>query len=170
VGTRSEEFLAQARSDFEVFRRLAVLPRDEIAGCHPMHYLQMAIEEFCKALKYRDDDGTIHLHSMVDTPNNVLRNKDCLKALGYGWKWKAYCARLTHIMAVLRGVECLHPSVAQPTDAAPNLEYPWALPPSSGDWTAPSRHAAFDRDPVLGPSCLATSFVERLMDRFCQLP
>lgn len=47
--TEQEAFLAQASSDYEVFRILLDFDRADVPACHPLHYLQMSTEKLAKA-------------------------------------------------------------------------------------------------------------------------
>jgi hypothetical protein len=53
----SMAFIAQARSDFRVYRHLAERP--EFAVCHALHYLQMATEKLAKAYRLRDTKSPV---------------------------------------------------------------------------------------------------------------
>lgn len=68
----SGAFIAQARSDFQVYRHLAQSP--EFAVCHALHYLQMATEKLARAYRLRDSQ------SPVAGPRSIL--DAALKDLG----------------------------------------------------------------------------------------
>ena len=53
----AEAFIAQARSDWRVYRILA--ERDEVPSCHRLHYLQMVCEKLAKAYRLRDTKSPI---------------------------------------------------------------------------------------------------------------
>ncbi len=50
-------FIAQARSDWGVYRLLA--ERGDVAACHVLHYLQMACEKLAKAYRLRDTQSPV---------------------------------------------------------------------------------------------------------------
>ena len=53
----AEAFIAQARSDWRVYRILA--ERNEVPSCHRLHYLQMVCEKLAKAYRLRDTKSPV---------------------------------------------------------------------------------------------------------------
>lgn len=48
-------YVAQARSDWQLFERLREM--ESVEMCHHLHYLQMACEKLAKAYRFRDTDA-----------------------------------------------------------------------------------------------------------------
>ncbi len=165
--TESDAFLAQAKSDYSIFKRLLALPRSEVPGCHPLHYLQMATEKLAKAFFLRLDPKGFrpHSHATFDRLRNVAKRPRV--AIALGWKeFPPYAAFLESSRPVFRELVDLHPGHGGPT----NVEYPW---PHAGDrgnatFCSPCNwnfrevdHLRTDRNYLQ-----VLTFVERLLSRF----
>lgn len=129
-------FMAQSRSDWEVYSRLAADPA--IPVCHPLHYLQMACEKIAKAYRCRDRS--------VDLEELLKRHVGFSKFLGsflaspsVKEAYRGRAAQLREVTgfarALAREIEKLAPSVDRAASPE-NSEYPWesggeVIPPCS---------------------------------------
>jgi hypothetical protein len=118
-------FMAQSRSDWQVYGRLAADP--QIPACHHLHYLQMACEKIAKA--YRCRDGTVNLEELLK--RHVGFSKFLGSFLASPSVKEAYRGRAAQLRAVAalaralaREIEKLAPSVDRAASPE-NAEYPW---------------------------------------------
>ncbi len=120
---RQKLYFDQARSDFDLFRKLA---KTEEKICHRLHYLQMAAEKLGKALLAEKAPLSRRTHATVVKFLAVLANKK------QAWKVFHFANRETFetfiesIKPVAAKIEKLAPDLA---DDGPNPEYPWPDPP-----------------------------------------
>ncbi|MBI4704863.1 MAG: hypothetical protein HY744_27480 [Deltaproteobacteria bacterium] len=119
-------FAEQARSDWSVYRLLALEP--EVARCHALHYLQMACEKIAKAYRARD--------TAAELPDLLGRHVGFAKFVSsfllspaVRQEFSGKEAQLSQLRAAFRhlarGIEKLAPAVDR-QDAPENAEYPWA--------------------------------------------
>jgi hypothetical protein len=142
-----EAFLHQARSDYRVFELLWEKDRNEVPGCHPLHYLQMATEKLAKAIMMvgsQEFDRYSHA-AFSDLPHLVSRF-DVASKLGHSdfRKFKQFLKRST---SIFHNIDELHPSIGPSqfgggTSEGPNTEYPWQTRDLTGNqiWKAPAEH------------------------------
>jgi hypothetical protein len=117
--------MAQSRSDWQVYDRLAADP--SIPPCHQLHYLQMACEKIAKA--YRCRDRSVKLEELLK--RHVGFSKFLGSFLASPSVKEAYRGRAAQLRevagfarALAREIEKLAPSVDR--GASPeNAEYPW---------------------------------------------
>ncbi len=130
-------FLAQSRSDWEVFGRLAA--DASIPACHQLHYLQMACEKIAKA--YRCRDRAVNLEELLK--RHVGFSKFLGSFLASPSMKEAYRGRAAQLREVTaftrnlaREIEKLAPSVDRAVSPE-NAEYPWE---SGGEVIPPCRY------------------------------
>lgn len=149
----AQAFLAQARSDEEVFWLLhhlfsasvsddaeaaALVDRyfraDEVPECHPLHYLQMAAEKLSKAA-YLATGGAPPAKWYHDV--QYFRNVWAVLR-GTSVVAEALAVSVEDMDALFDRVEPVRDAVfsLQPTGTRRNVEYPWEERP--GDWRAPA--------------------------------
>lgn len=170
-----QAYHAQAVSDFQVFERMLQLDDEEIAECHPLHYLQMSTEKLAKAilleLNVQGFDPFDHVaFSML--PQN-LRQKGIAKRLGYA-EFKPYLHFLRRITALCKEIERLCPAIGDASVGgrqswSPNTEYPWFGRSESGEkgWLVPALHDfRMCRRLRSGDGLLLVILLRRLLDRF----
>ncbi len=121
--TKSEAFLAQARSDFQVFELLLQQDRDRVPACHPGHYLQMSMEKLAKAALQRAGDDPGYTHEAFSLLRHHLKRRDVAHALGYS-NFSTFRDFLDRSAGLFRRIEALHPDVPKSANG-PNVEYPW---------------------------------------------
>lgn len=130
--TKSEAFLRQAQSDFQVFELLLGCDREKIPECHPLHYLQMCTEKLAKAAIVLHDPtfSERQTHEPAQRFFQVLNRREVAAALG--WDWPGYQRYLRQISQayVLVGGLC-------PAGHVVNSEYPWQ---DGQTWVAPAKH------------------------------
>jgi len=136
--TKHEAFWRQARSDFAVFEVLARQDRSPVPACHPLHYLQMAVEKLGKAAAIKMDPSYAErTHKPLSDLVRLLKRRDAAKALGYS-DFKHFLDSLTHgAVPLLTYIQDLHP---QETPDGSNVEYPWFGRDAHGaeEWHAPA--------------------------------
>lgn len=124
--TWADAYAHQARSDWDVYRRLAADPG--LAPCHALHYLQMACEKIAKAYRWRDtsagEQGLTHEH--------VAFSKFIQSFLGSPTIRTDYSGRIAQLRTITklcrnlaREIEKLAPAVDR-ENSPENAEYPWA--------------------------------------------
>ncbi len=121
--TKSEAFLAQARSDFYVFELLLQQDRDQVPACHPGHYLQMSMEKLAKAALQRAGHDPGYTHEAFSLLRHHLKRRDVARALGYP-NFTTFRDFLDRSARLFYQIECLHPDVPK-NSSGPNVEYPW---------------------------------------------
>ena len=121
--TKSEAFLAQARSDFSVFELLLQQDREQIAACHPGHYLQTSMEKLAKAALQRTGHDPGYTHEAFSLLRHHLKRRDVARALGYP-NFSTFRDFLDRSARLFYQIECLHPDVPK-NSGGPNVEYPW---------------------------------------------
>lgn len=110
-------FLAQARSDYEIFRRLA---RQGV--CHRLHYLQMCTEKLSKVWFWRNMTVPAHGHYTFEPFLRALHSSgrsDLHRTFGYN-DARGLMRRWPSILLLATRIQQLVPG---PTN--PNPEYPW---------------------------------------------
>ena len=116
-------FLAQARSDDGVRRRLAA--DANVAPCHALHYLQMSTEKLAKALSDTQGDGPPpQSHAaLVRFLQRLKQDLNRQRRLGYGRDTRSFIRFIDSLLPLARRIEQLAPAVAGA--GRPNAEYPW---------------------------------------------
>ena len=143
---RAEAFLRQARADFAAFRHLLVSDAPEVADCHRLLMLQMAIEKLAKAVLYARDDEAEVGHAAAMLLPAELQTRRAARILGYA-STRSLIRAVSRARPTLAEIARLHPSVTPGGDAADrpesvrhvNVEYPWFARDGRGlRWTAPA--------------------------------
>ena len=121
---RAEAFLAQAKSDWQIY---AKLKRADEPSCHVLHYLQMATEKLGKAYLLAgkttiDEVENSHL-AFTRFLRFISRNSKIQERLGM----TAVQMRLhvKSLLSIAYAIEKLAPALA---DNGINSEYPWKIP------------------------------------------
>ncbi|HWZ91629.1 MAG TPA: hypothetical protein VNW92_22360 [Polyangiaceae bacterium] len=116
-------FIAQARSDWRVYRILA--ERDEVLSCHRLHYLQMVCEKLAKAYRLRDTKSPID--------ELVAKHAGFSKFIGpffaalkdeYTGKDQQLRGLIQRARTPAREIEKLAPAIDRAASPE-NAEYPW---------------------------------------------
>ncbi len=134
--SRPDAFLAQARSDFDMFRLLLAMG-PTVAQCHTLHYFAMAAEKLAKALIARSGSPVPKVHSTFHRICLSLRGDlGVLRAIGYSDPAQVDMF-LSAAEPVFRQIEGLQPTADL---EHPNVEYPWSMAPATGtpDWVTPT--------------------------------
>lgn len=117
-------FLAQARSDWEVYKRLR---ETDLPACHALHYLQMAGEKLAKAYRLRDTFSPIHELTVHHT-GFAKFIKQYLLSPRFKSRYAGRTAKLQSLMRdaekLAREVERLAPAIEKAQNPE-NAEYPW---------------------------------------------
>ena len=174
--TEADAFHQQAKSDFEVFELLLGFPRDEVAECHPLHYLQMATEKVAKAAfcALGVEGRERFSHVAFSSIRHHLGRRDVARALGYA-DFRAYLRFLNRSAPVHREFDELNPSVGPQLEGGgpkegPNVEYPWRGRDERSRWTwhAPATHSfeLLDRLQRSGDAAQVLGLVRLLIQRF----
>lgn len=171
----SRAYLAQARSDFQVFEFLLGAPRAAVPECHPLHYIQMATEKLAKAIMLAmEADGFDRFsHVAFSQLPYQLRRRDVARMLGWS-NFKAYRQFLRRSAPVFRAIDELNPAVGTSEAAgrrdAPNVEYPWPGRVATGQpiWHVPAetRFGLFTEMRRSETAILVIQFVRLLLERF----
>jgi hypothetical protein len=120
----SRAFIAQARSDFRVYRHLAERP--EFAVCHALHYLQMATEKLAKAYRLRDTKSPVD--ELVSKHTGFAKFIGPFFTATLKDEYRGRDAQLRGIIArsrqLAREIEKLAPAIDR-SIVPENAEYPW---------------------------------------------
>lgn len=132
----AEAFIAQARSDWQVYRLLS--QSVDIPSCHGLHYLQMTCEKLAKAYRLRD--------VAADVNETITRHTGFTNFIGPFFlalkdEYVGKDAQLTRLIResrkLAREIEKMAPAIDRA--AAPeNAEYPWE---ANGRVTAPCNYS-----------------------------
>lgn len=117
-----EAYLARARSDYGVLRRLGELNAEY---CHRLHYLQMASKKLAKAMLTSPDDDqpAPTSHVMFVRMLQVLKGRpEIRRRLGYSDSG-AFKSFIDSLLVTAARIERLSPEQAGLN--RPNPEYPW---------------------------------------------
>jgi hypothetical protein len=120
----SEAFLAQAKSDWQIYEHLE---KTAFSKCHTLHYLQMATEKLAKAylLKGRTDIKFVRsTHQALTRYLQALSRNRRLQA-AMGMAGKQLRVHVQQLLPLAHELEKLAPALA---DDGPNPEYPWEAP------------------------------------------
>ena len=136
--TQQEAFLAQARSDYDVYKRLKNV--DGLPACHWLHYLQMATEKLAKAIRMAfwatgaDKESHVAFSKLLGVLQNAPQTAAALKMKSAAFK--QLCRRT---QPIIDEIERLAPAVG----SGPNVEYPWQQRDAEGifTWISPIDHA-----------------------------
>ncbi len=112
--TKSEAFLAQAKSDFQVFELLLQQNRERVPACHPGHYLQMSMEKLAKAALQRAGDDPSYTHEAFSSLRQHLKRRDIARTLGYP-NFSTFRDFLDRNAGLFHRIEALHPDVPKNT-------------------------------------------------------
>lgn len=158
----AEAFIAQARSDWRVYRILA--EREEVPSCHRLHYLQMVCEKLAKAYRLRDTkspiDELVSKHSgfskFVGPFFTALKDE-------YSGKDEQLRGLIQRARTLAREIERLAPAIDR--SASPeNAEYPWER---DGTVTAPCDFGFPSLQLLTQPGGRAfQNLIERALDDF----
>lgn len=133
---KGEAFLTQARSDLRVFEIL--LQQSQIEACHPLHFLQMALEKLAKAAEFSKFGTVTKSHFVISRLPIMLMRRELASKLGFKGKNDSYLTFLRRSARFFSAIERLSPAAASLGQDMPNVEYPWELP--SGDcWQSPCK-------------------------------
>jgi len=117
-------FIAQARSDWGVYRLLA--ERGDVAACHELHYLQMACEKLAKAYRLRDTKSPVD--DLLSKHTGFAKFVGPFFAAVLKEEYRGKDAQLrgliTRARAFAREIEKLAPAI-DPAAVPENAEYPW---------------------------------------------
>jgi hypothetical protein len=157
----SETFLAQAKSEWQVYEHLK---RTSFPECHALHYLQMATEKLAKAylLAGRSTIESVRLTHraflrflQLASRNDVLREETGMTA-------KQLRMHVQKLLPLAYEIENLAPAVA---GYGPNSEYPWAS--SDGVCHAPATHRFAVSSVLDGPRGVQLmKFLRMVLTRF----
>ena len=129
----SDDFLLQARSDFEVRN---ILIKQKVHEAHQFHYLQMATEKLAKGLFTSDKITSAPKATHVAFVKGLryLKGHPGFRAdFGYD-DAQAFSQYVDSLLPMARRIEELAPSVPDgPPSTFPNPEYPWQAPNSGSD-------------------------------------
>ncbi len=116
-------FFAQAQSDYGVFREFK--SRSDIAMCHKLHYLQMAMEKLAKAFQSsRSGDPPPKIHTAIVRFLKISKGRpEIRRLLGYENNHNAFSSYIDSLLEVAEQIEQLAPIGHQ---ERPNSEYPWS--------------------------------------------
>lgn len=172
--TEQESFLAQATSDYHVFRILLDLDRSDVPACHPLHYLQMFTEKLAKAAMIALGQPIEKLtHVAFSNIPKVLARNDV--ALRLGWRdARAFRQFLKKAAPIFREIDELNPAVGAQSsiNAAryqPNVEYPWQARGTDGNvvWFTPINYPwPLVEQLRSGQGAQVLQFIEALLERF----
>lgn len=137
-------FLAQARSDWEIYRLLDREKRCE--RCHCLHYFQMTTEKLSKAILSRGKGGgpleKLDHYVFVKMLRNSMKHPRRY-AVALGLDDGQYKEIVQKILLLAEAVEDLSPSRGAGRGPNPqrkvNAEYPWETP--DGRVVAPAQHS-----------------------------
>lgn len=171
-GPAVSAFLAQARSDFEVFQALLRADRDDVPECHPLHCLQTTSEKLAKAVFFQLDvsfDPFSHV-AFTHIPYGLNR-ADFARRLRYDRPadFQRFLARASrHFRAIDEMNPAVDPRVSGGRKESENAEYPWRPDPEQNVWKVPveygfwlGRHL---REKPEGIELMR--FIANLLDRF----
>lgn len=172
--TEPEAFLAQARSNFKVFRILLDLDRAEGPACHPLHYLQMSTEKLAKAAMIALGQPVEKLTHVAfsNIPRVLARNN---VAYRLGWQdAKAFRQFLRKAAPIFREIEELNPAVGTQSSMTAarfqsNVEYPWQTRGENESivWLCPVNHSwPLIEELRSGSGAHILQFIEVLLERF----
>jgi hypothetical protein len=119
VNEQQRLFLAQARSNFEVYRLLA--SQEKIPESHSLHYLQMVGEMLGKAYFWTNGPNFTSHRAFASFHRALALSRSIQRRLGFQGKNAAWESLIREGSALAETVENLAPSL---TDG-PNPEYPW---------------------------------------------
>jgi hypothetical protein len=130
----AEAFLAQARSDWQIYTKLK---QANEPSCHILHYLQMATEKLGKAYLLAgktaiDEVQTSHL-AFTRFLRFISRNGKLQQELGMTARQMRL--HVEHLLSIAHAIEKLAPALA---GKGINSEYPWKVP--NGKVVAPVRY------------------------------
>lgn len=150
-----EAFIRQARSDFDLYRRLSGAKDPPVARCHILHYLQMTTEKLAKAwgLPVGNTDQPPRGHAALVAFLRVLRNRGDLRDR-WGFRRSQFQAYIDGILPLARRIQDLAPAIDPPPC---NPEYPWR---QSGGVTCPADYSF----PGFGPNNAAMAKLLRLIE------
>jgi hypothetical protein len=117
-----EAYLAQARSEFAILRRLSA---PDVEYCHRLHYLQMVTEKLAKAMLTPPGSETPApaSHVMFVKMLQVLKGRrEIRRQLRYP-KAEVFTSYINSLLDLAGRIERLSPDQAGFT--RPNPEYPW---------------------------------------------
>ena len=113
-------FLAQARTDFDVFETFRKQPG--LPACHALHYLQMATELLGKAHAWKHGpSGNTH-RAFVGFLRSLSTNRRAQRQLGYEGRNRNWENMIRKSVPLAERVEDLAPALSPD---GPNPEYPW---------------------------------------------
>lgn len=117
-------FLAQARSDWDVYKLLSA---QELPRCHELHYLQMATEKLAKAYRVRETASPVS--ELVKHHTGFQKFiRQYLLSPGNSEPYKGKRAQLQSLMhacsRLAAEIEKLAPAVDR-GGSPENVEYPW---------------------------------------------
>ncbi len=168
--TKGEAFLQQAKSDLRMFEFL--IQRSDVEPCHTLHYLQMAIEKFGKAVLFAQNGAVKRSHIAISIIAPMLMKRSVANKMGYENKHQAFFALVRYCTDIFCETERLCPAIADlSTDGEdmPNVEYPWQLPNIDKEfWIAPCDHK-FERIRFKANSKQMFLFLKGLCDRFHEI-
>jgi len=113
--------LAQARSDYRLFRHLHNLP-NPTEQCHRLRYLQMATEKLAKGLMSDSKMPPALSHKAFATfVKQAHKVASVCRECGFDSDEKGFMRYLQDVIPIAEAIEDLVPKGV----AAPNAEYPW---------------------------------------------
>ncbi len=157
--------MTQARSDLRVFETLLQHPQIEI--CHPLHFLQMALEKLSKAAEYSSFGTVTKSHFVISRLPVMLMRRELAAKLGFKNNNDSYFTFLRRSTRFFNAIESLSPAVASLGQDMPNVEYPWELP-SGNSWQTPCKYnfPAFSSLNDRSEAGRTLRFLKMLFERF----
>ena len=162
----ADAFIAQARSDWGVYRVLAM--QEGVVVCHSLHYLQMSCEKLAKAYRLRDTDSPLDELISKHTGFAKFVGPFFSRVLKDEYPGKdAQLARLIReARARAREIEKLAPAIDR-AGAPENAEYPWER---DGRVIAPCHHLFPSLELLRNPAGRAfLNLIERALKDFERL-
>jgi hypothetical protein len=136
-----DAFLAQARSDYEIFEKLNT-PENPV--CHKLHYLQMAMEKLAKGFLCKGDNPPPkRSHYVLVGFLQISKHRpEWIRLLGYAGKDRVYASIVDSLLPVADKIERLAPGESDRM----NPEYPWV--DNNGSVNCPAHYGFPDFDRV----------------------
>ena len=122
--TWAEAFRRQAASDYQVFKQFSA-SGSKVAGCHRLHFLQMATEKLAKSFLIgvaSDPPKKTHL-ALVAFLRTISTNRDIRGRFKFGNHPKQFQAYIDSLIPLAERIQALAPLGGNLE--RPNPEYPW---------------------------------------------
>jgi hypothetical protein len=159
-----EAYLAQARSDYAVLKRL---DKSDVPYCHRLHYLQMVSEKLGKAVltPAGSNQPAPKVHRFLVRMLQTLKGDPVIRRrLKYGTNVGAFRNYIDSLLDLAAKIERLSPD--QAGYVLPNPEYPWWTDKTKSQVVAPT-----DYDfPAFNPRDQKMTLMNLLLEELIKLP